>query len=108
MATDCPPYCNSDVTAMKRIFLVMFLMLFCSTSHASAGSWIFQRSYYSHDPVTKVRVGPQASGGPYYTPVSGQFITTGYRNLRSTINVRGMVFDQYNVWDSWIQVGGQF
>ena len=30
MATDCPPYCNSDVTAMKRLFLVMFLMLFCS------------------------------------------------------------------------------
>jgi hypothetical protein len=36
------------------------------------------------------------------------FVTTGWRNLRSTINVRGMVFDQYNVWDSWIQVGGQF
>jgi hypothetical protein len=73
-----------------------------------AASWIFQRGYYSHDPVSKVRIGPQATGGPYYSPVRGQFTRTGVRYLRSQIRVGGMVFDQYNEWDSWIQTGAQF
>lgn len=93
---------------MKRIaFVVLFAAAF-TAAPLPAASWVFQRSYYSHDPVTKVRIGPQATGGPYYTPVRGEFISTGYRHLRSQIRVRGMVFDQYNVWESWIQTGAQF
>ena len=75
---------------------------------ADAASWIFQRSYYTHDPVTKVRIGPQATGGPYYSPVRGEFIRAGVRHVRSQIRVGGIVFDQYNEWDSWIQTGAQF
>jgi hypothetical protein len=75
---------------------------------ANAASWIFQRSYYTHDPVTKVRIGPQATGGPYYAPVRGEFIRTGVRHVRSQIRVGGIVFDQYNEWDTWVQTGAQF
>jgi hypothetical protein len=75
---------------------------------APAASWVFQRSYYTHDPVTKVRVGPQTTGGPYYSPVRGEFIRTGVRQLRSQIRVGGIVFDQYNEWEAWVQTGAQF
>ena len=55
-----------------------------------------------------VRIGPQASGGPYYSPVRGAFTRSGVRFLRSQIRVGGMIYDQYNEWDSWIQTGAQF
>lgn len=95
---------------MNRLITLLFVVGFSlALSHsASAASWVFQKSYYSHDPVTEVRIGPQASGGPYYSRVQGEFTTIGLRHVRSQINVRGVVFDQYNVWDSWIQTGAQF
>jgi hypothetical protein len=90
------------------LIAVAFTALASSAADSRAESWIFQRSYYTHDPVTKVRVGPQATGGPYYSPVRGEFTRSGYRYLRSQIRVGGMVFDQYNEWDSWIQTGAQY
>jgi hypothetical protein len=94
---------------MKSLLRIGCLaLLWLLTARANAESWIFQRSYYSHDPVTKVRIGPQATGGPYYSPVRGEFTRTGLRHVRSQISVGGMVFDQYNEWDSWIQTGAQF
>ena len=95
------------MTRLLRFTLVLAALL-SAPAYAPAASWIFQRAYYSHDPVTKVRIGPQASGGPYYSPVRGEFIRTGVHHVRSQINVGGMVFDQYNEWDSWIQTGAQF
>jgi hypothetical protein len=89
-------------------FTVLAAVLFYGVSSADAASWIFQRSYYTHDPVTKVRIGPQATGGPYYAPVRGEFIRTGVRHVRSQIRVGGIVFDQYNEWDTWVQTGAQF
>jgi hypothetical protein len=94
---------------MRSLLIAVALAAFVLSADESRGeSWIFQRSYYTHDPVTKVRVGPQATGGPYYSPVRGEFVRGGYRYLRSQIRVGGMVFDQYNEWDSWIQTGAQF
>lgn len=91
---------------LRRSLLTACLLLV--PAGADAASWIFQRSYYTHDPVTKVRVGPQATGGPYYAPVRGEFVRTGVRHVRSQIRVGGIVFDQYNEWDSWVQTGAQF
>ncbi|MDZ4821731.1 MAG: hypothetical protein SGJ20_22450 [Planctomycetota bacterium] len=90
------------------LILVVLGVASLASSSASAASWVFERSYYTHDPVNQVRVGPQVTGGPYYSRVQGEFVRTGYRYLRSQINVRGLVFDQYNSWDSWIQSGSQF
>ena len=89
-------------------FAALAVALLTPPASASAASWIFQRSYYTHDPVTKVRVGPQATGGPYYSPVRGEFIRTGVRQLRSQSRVGGIVFDQYNEWEAWVQTGAQF
>jgi hypothetical protein len=43
-----------------------------------------------------------------YTRPQGQYIRTGYRNLRSTIILPGQTYDQLNALESWIQGGAQF
>jgi hypothetical protein len=93
---------------MIRFLLAMVAAAALTASTASAGSWVFQRSYYSHDPVTQVRLGRQVYGGPYYTRPVGAYVKSGYRNLRSTIQVGGGSYDHVNVWESWIQYGEQW
>ena len=73
------------------------------------GSWIFQRSYYSHDPVTSVRIAdPAVHGGPYYTRPQGVFVRSGFRNMNAIIQMGPAGSDQTNVWESWVQTGSQF
>ena len=73
------------------------------------GSWIFQRSYYSHDPITAVRIAePAVHGGPYYTRPQGAFVKSGFRNLNSIIPMGPLGTDQMNYWESWVQTGQQF
>jgi hypothetical protein len=86
--------------------LVVFALLGCSS--ASASTWAFRPSYYSHHPTTHVRIGRQYSAGPVYTRPQGEYINAGYRNLRSTIQVGGQTYDHTHVWESWVQVGAQY
>ncbi len=90
-------------------FACLLLVFAAQTiSVQAADSWLFRQSYYSHNPVTQVRVGPQVSTGPIYTRPQGAYINSGYRNMRSTIQVGGQVYDFLNVWESWVQDGQQF
>jgi hypothetical protein len=97
---------------MKRLLLSMAAatVLYSFTLAAQADeSWIFQRSYYSHDPVTNVRIGrPAVTGGPYYTRPQGAYVRSGFRNNNITINVGSAGADVTNVWESWVQTGEQF
>jgi hypothetical protein len=93
---------------MKRTILGAMLALVTMASSASAESWIFNRSYYSHSPTTGVRIGRQVASGPLFTRPQGEYISTGWRNMRSTIQVGGQVFDQTNIWESWVQGGQKF
>ena len=93
---------------MKWHLLTMMFVLFFCTATARAESWVFQRSYYSHDPVTHVRIGRQFTPGPVYTRPQGEYVNSGFRYNRSTINVRGQSYDNTNIYEGWYQVGAQF
>ena len=78
------------------------------SASANAAEWMFERSYYTHDPVQPVRVGPQpAANSPYYSRVQGAYTSSGLRQLRSTIRVGNSV-DNYYQWDGWVQRGVQY
>ena len=95
---------------MKRVLPVALLLALALASVPSvwAESWIFQRSYYSHEPATPVHIGPRAVGGPYYTRQRGEYVRSGFRNLNSTINIGGGTYDNVQVYESWIQYGAQY
>jgi hypothetical protein len=90
-----------------RLFLLL-IALFAAGSSAHAGSWVFQRSYYSHHPTANVEVQRRAVGGPFYTRQQGEFVRSGFRNIRTTIVVGGRTYEHGVVFESWVQGGGQF
>lgn len=92
---------------------MMFAALAAAACPAQAGptpgsSWVFRRSYYSHDPVQPVRIGRRSAGGPFYTSPQGGYVRAGYRNIQSTINVGGQQYDHIGIWESWGQTGAQY
>jgi hypothetical protein len=93
---------------MAAAFLVAALGSF-SVSPVEAGSYLFERSYYSHTPERPVVIGHRApTGGPQFTRPQGVAATSGYRWQNSQTRVGGKVVDQINYWDSWIQVYGKY
>ena len=99
---------------MKRIFLLLATVGFVAAATPAKAedcrtSWIFDRSYYSHDPISCVRIAePAVHGGPYYTRPQGVFVRSGFRNLNSIIQMGPAGTDQTNVWETWVQTGAQF
>jgi hypothetical protein len=88
--------------------LFFALALGFAASAANAAEWMFERSYYTHNPVQPVQVGPQPMpGSPYYSRPQGAFSTSGLRQLRSTIRVGNSV-DNYYEWGGWVQRGVQY
>jgi len=96
---------------MKRLLMSAALLATasaCLPHAAEAGSWLFERSYYSHTPVEPVRLGHRPpSGGPAFTRPQGGAVQAGYRWDRSQIRVGGQVVEQIQSWDSWFQVQGK-
>lgn len=100
---------------MKRFLCAGLLAGLCCASAAEAGtrsapapSWMFRRSFYSHQPVHEVRVGAAPRGGPRYTRGRGGYYQGGYRYLRSNIVIGGQVFDSFNVVESWGETGEKY
>lgn len=96
---------------MKRILLASVALLLTATAVDSADAgdrtWLFERSYYSHDPVHHVRVGRQRAPGPVYTRPQGEYINAGFRFRNSRIVIGGQSIDHVNIYESWIQHGSQ-
>ena len=82
-------------------------LMFAAAPRCEAGSWIFRRSYYSHQGETRIHVGGRASTRVYYTRPHGGYIRGGYRHLRVGGNLHSYD-DHYHFYESWYQVGGQY
>lgn len=97
------------MTAALRIFTFFSLSL-ASTMSMADESWVFRRSYYSHDPVAPVQVGPPVGfkQGPYFTRSEGAYTRGAVRRSRGFIRVGGQVFDQLNYWEAWVKTGRQY
>lgn len=94
---------------MKRLLLFVAALAVCAAaSPARADDWIFARSYYTHQPVTPVEIGRRPPGGPFYTRQQGEFVRSGFRQVRSRISLPGGSFDNAQIFESWVQVGGQY
>lgn len=96
---------------MSRLLLATLLCVTLAGS-ASAGdnsSWLFRRSYYSHEPVRPVTIAKRnIAGTPQFTQPQGAYFKSGFRISRNTINVRGLTVDNYYEYDGWTQTGAQY
>jgi hypothetical protein len=82
---------------------------YCPPGQSTRPSWVFDQSYYSHDPVHDVRIGGRYSaGGPLYSRPQGFYFSGGNRQVRSRIQIGGVTYDQLNLYESWGQQGSQF
>ena len=74
----------------------LWMLLLIAAVPASAADWITAPSYYSHDPVTGRYTNQYAQIGPYYYVHPQASIRSGYRHIRSTIQLNGSA-DNFHV-----------
>jgi hypothetical protein len=88
------------------------LLVVMSAPWARAGdarpSWIFNPSYYSHNPVQPVQIGRRYAGGPVFTRPTGDYYQVGTRYLNSSIRVGPYTWDNIRVFESWTRSGSQY
>lgn len=66
----------------------------------SAADWATAPSYYTHDSSTGQRVSQFAQVGPFYYFQRADYLKSGYRNYRSTIDL-GNSSDNMHVVEQW-------
>lgn len=76
------------------------LLVSCSLGSVSAADWITQPSYYTHDPMSGERVQQYTPIGPFYSYAQSSYVSSGYRNTRSSIQV-GTSADHYHTTQQW-------
>lgn len=69
-------------------------------SSARAADWITAPSYYSHDPTTAERVAQYSPIGPFYYYARPDYMKSGYRHYRSTIDL-GNSSDNLHIVEEW-------
>jgi hypothetical protein len=92
---------STEAVAMnKPCSLIPLLLIACWIGPASAGDWVTERSYYTHDPMSGERVTQYTPIGPFYTYGQSSFTRSGYRNTRSSLQV-GTSADNYHTTEQW-------
>src|ERR1043165_3293086 len=91
---------NSSRCSMVPLvrFVGLALLTFCSI--ASAADWNTAPSYYTHDPNSAQRVSQFSPIGPFYVYTPPNYVKSGYRNFRSTIQAGGSA-DNLHIVEEW-------
>jgi hypothetical protein len=71
-----------------------------AASSATAADWLTAPSYFTHDWTTGERVAQYAPIGPYYYFTRPDYVKSGYRQYRSTIDL-GNSSDNMHVVEQW-------
>jgi hypothetical protein len=86
---------------MKNRRLAIAILSFALlAARADANEWITAPSYYSHDPQTGERLQQYTPIGPFYIQPRGDYRRSGYRHMRSSIQVGGSS-DNLHVVEEW-------
>lgn len=85
-----------------RFTLSCLLLCVALATNANAADWITSPADYTHDPATGQRVAQYAQVPPVYTQVAPNYIKSGYRNFRSTIQAGGSA-DNLHIVEEWGQ-----
>jgi hypothetical protein len=87
---------------LKRHGFVAFLALGLPflPELAQAADWISAPSYYTHDPQTAERVTQFSPIGPFYVYSPPNYMKSGYRHFRSSIQAGGSA-DNLHIVEEW-------
>jgi hypothetical protein len=80
--------------------LLLVLLVAGAAQSAHAIDWLTAPSYYTHDRVTAERVNQYAAIGPFYYYGRPDYIKSGYRHYRSTIQAGGSA-DNLHIVEEW-------
>lgn len=84
---------------LATLFLWMLASVLPSAG-ASAADWLTAPSYFTHDRATGQRVAQYSPVGPFYYYQRPDFLRSGYRHYRSTIDL-GNSSDNLHVVEQW-------
>src|SRR6476620_8838778 len=83
---------------MRPLFLILALLV--SPLGALAADWATSPSYYTHDWSNGQRVAQYAPIGPYYYFTRPDYLKSGYRQYRSTVDL-GNSSDNMHIVEQW-------
>lgn len=86
------------MSSLARYGLVAALLL--TASWVQAADWNTAPSYYTHDPNTAERVSQYSPIGPFYVYTPPDYLKSGYRHTRSTIQAGGSA-DNLHIVEEW-------
>ena len=88
---------------MNKLLIPMIAcLMLCRAGLVSASDWITAPSYYTHDPTSGERVTQYSPIGPFYTYSQRNFVRSGFRHTRSSLQV-GTSADHYTTTERWGQ-----
>ncbi len=86
---------------MSKTRLILTLLVVASCSGATlAADWIVAPSYYTHDPATGQRVSQYKPIPPVYVYGRADYMRSGYRHTRSSIQAGGSA-DHLHIVEEW-------
>jgi hypothetical protein len=80
--------------------ILAVLLILSAVVPAQAADWITAPSFYTHDRVGGERVAQYSPIGPFYYYPRPDYLKSGYRHLRSTIQAGGSA-DNLHIVEEW-------
>lgn len=80
--------------------LALIAAVLSAAAQARAADWNTAPSYYTHDPNTAERVSQYSPIGPFYVYTPPDYVRSGYRHTRSTVQAGGSA-DNIHIVEEW-------